>query len=152
MQVNWNEIKHFKKSEWVHDPDLVPPTLAYGLDMARDTTICDRFSSGVPIYIHECWAKDGHSPQSYHYTAQAVDFHFACDTITFFEQFVILLSVPQFMAFGFYPQWEPCPGWHVDIRRGKSRIYWTKVGGQYRYGWEAVIDQLFVPHNRRSGI
>ena len=129
--VDWSKVKYFKSHEWGKEPDKAAPALVYALDRAREMARC-------PIIIHVCWAQDGHSDRSFHYTGQAVDFHFG-DEISCIRQFAALAAQPEFGAIGFYPHWDPRPGWHVDLRGWTDgRLYWVRQNGVYRYGVQAL--------------
>lgn len=137
MSVNWSQIRHFDRNEWPKDPSKVNPKLIYTMDDVRE-------GAGVPVWIHVAYEEDGHSPNSYHYRGDAVDFHFgvsekAGKKLSYLEQFVVLSQYP-FGAIGFYPFWNN-PGWHVDLRPwGERRLYWVRNrNGGYDYG---ALDKL----------
>lgn len=143
-QVNWKDIKYFKKEEWVKDPNKVASELVYVLDDIREETIKLRPPKGVPIVIHVAWDDSGHAPKSYHYTGLAVDFHFKKldkNPLTYIEQFLLLSSYRQIGGLGFYPDWAH-PGWHADLRIRNPRLLWTRIMGNYEYGIDAMLKGL----------
>ena len=136
----WSSIEWFEESEWKQDPSKASLNLIRAMDLVREATLRVKPPHGVPIYIHECWAPDGHSPRSYHYTGQAVDFHFG-PGLSYLEELLLLVKFNQFGGIGFYPKWKPRPGWHVDMRNYNSngRLYWfyhSALG--YQYGASAL--------------
>ncbi len=123
----WKQIEFFEPHEWQQDPTKASPDLVRALDRARKL-------AGVKILIHVCWAGDGHSESSYHYTGQAVDFHFG-PGLPPAQEFAILAAQPEFGGIGYYPGWYPRPGWHVDLRDwSDGRLYWIRAEDVYRYG------------------
>jgi len=90
----------------------------------------------VPIIIHETAAVEGHSPNSYHYFNKkrfclAADFHFSSG-LELIDEFLLILSFPRIKGIGFYPNWAPRPGWHIDLRP-TSRTIWCKPAKNYSY-------------------
>lgn len=143
----WKGVKHFSRDEWKDDPSKAAPELVLLMDKIRGF-------AGQPIIIHVCWAKDGHSEKSYHYTGAAVDFHFESGTepISYWREFVMLSRFRDLGGIGFYPHWEPRPGWHVDIRNAFRRRYWVrKKNGEYRYDDEAIVKHLEWAQKERRG-
>lgn len=130
----WDKLDHFARWEWKDDPDKASPELVLIMDRLRAF-------AGVPIHIHVCWAQDGHAPQSYHYTGQAVDFRFG-NGLTPLEEFAAICAIPEFMGIGYYPLWGPRSGWHVDIRQQATRLYWTHNGHDYLYGFKHIATVL----------
>ncbi len=131
--VRWDEIVHFRREEWGQDPDRVAPRLVSLLDAVRQT-------AGVPVIIHTAWSASGHAAQSYHYKGEAVDFRFG-GALSPVDAFTILAAFP-FGGVGFYPEWSPQPGWHVDLRPGPRRLFWVGTAGRYRYGPQALAQAL----------
>lgn len=115
--------KFFARSEWRKDPNRVDARLIDKLDAVREM-------AGLPIHIHVAWDNDGHSPNSYHYRGEAVDFHFA-PGLDHSRELEILETVG-LGGIGFYPNWSPRPGWHADIRQGRQ-ARWIRVKGVYRF-------------------
>lgn len=134
----WLQLDHFERWEWKYDPDKASPELVLIMDRLREY-------AGVPVHIHVCWAQDGHAPQSYHYTGQAVDFRFG-DGLRPMEEFAAICAMPELMGIGYYPLWGPRPGWHVDIRREPARLYWYHDGNTYLYGFKNIILALGGRH------
>ena len=129
----WSKIDFFEPWEWKDDPEKSSKTLIIALNRARMMTFSQKFPNGIPIHIHVCYEESGHAENSYHYSGEAVDFHFSPGTDCWHE-LIILAAQPEFGAIGFYPNWSPRPGWHVDIRKRKSKLYWSYTNGEYRYG------------------
>lgn len=134
--MNWSDVRYFRAEEWGQDPDKVQPALVHALDQVRNLV-------GVPIVIHEAWARSGHAPKSLHKTtpARAVDFHFLGD-LPPVAQFAALSSFALFGGIGWYPHWKN-PGWHVDTRSASPRTLWFQEdNGLYRYGVFALAKEL----------
>lgn len=129
----WNDIVHFTPSEWSEDPSRVDPQLVRMLDRVR----CE---AGVAIHVHTAWSPSGHVAGSLHGQGKAVDFHFA-PGMTPVAEFALLTAFG-FRGIGLYPEWTPRHGWHVDLRAGKTRLFWTRRNGRYRYGHEAMAAAL----------
>lgn len=109
--TDWTLVKHFKREEWIKDPDRVLPDLVYLLDEVRD-------AAGVPIVIHVAWDDRGHEPDSSHYTeardlATGVDFHIV--GLPLLDQWLLAERFP-FSGLGLYPFWQS-PGLHGDLRK-----------------------------------
>ena len=132
----WYEtIKHFRPEEFAA-PDrpetglMMNPELVKGLDRIRDLI-------GYPLYIHHNggYAFSGHGDGSYHYVGEAADFHFDPNSMfTSREEMKFILSLGLFGGIGFYPEWKPVPGFHVDIRT-RFQV-WVRRKGQYIYIFE----------------
>lgn len=139
----WSSIKWFTRSEWRHDPSKAAPALVKKLDQVRDLTTKTKPPKGVPIHILVCWAEDGHSPKSYHYSGQAVDFYFGSG-LSVVEEFLLISSISGFGGIGYYPHWTPRPGWHIDLRdHDEGKLYWyhtPRLG--YQYGVTALATML----------
>jgi hypothetical protein len=135
--IAWEKVKHFSPEEFEPDPSKVHPDVVYVMDAIRDQANC-------PVIIHCTWAdKVGHSSKSKHYLipALACDFHFKPGKLSNLEQFGIISGQSLVGAIGFYPEWLPCPGWHMDIRKDRPRVYWVSNGrGGYFYGID-VLEQ-----------
>jgi len=116
---------------------MAAPNLVVAMDNIRGI-------ARVPAVIHVCWDDGGHSEKSYHYTGQAVDFHFSDQGQSPLYELLCILSVPQIGGIGFYPQWSPRPGWHVDIRdwSADGKLYWVARDGKYQYGQDAITQAL----------
>ncbi len=136
----WKQLNHFEKWEWVKDPDKVSRLLAFSTDGIRDRL-------GRACYIHVCWDNSGHSDNSYHYTGQAVDLHFSPPedpnvVNSHLEEFAVIMSFKEIGGVGFYPEWGPRPGWHIDTRNRDVKLLWTRVGGKYYYGIDTILKYL----------
>jgi len=133
----WDRIKHFEAREWRQDPSKAAPALVLVLDRIRER-------AGCPIVIHECWAPDGHAERSLHYEGRAVGFRFLHPMDPTLE-FLCLAGQPELGAIGWYPDWSPRPGWHVDLRPwGQGRTYWVRVRGAYHTEPGALARELMV--------
>lgn len=133
--MDWSAIRYFERNEWRQAPDFADGSLVFAMDRVRH-------AAGVPCYIHECYATEGHATDSYHYVGQAVDLHFGVG-LTPLQEFLCLAGQPTIGGIGFYPYWSPRPGWHVDVRHWKTgRTYWVRGEHGYFYGWRALAVQL----------
>lgn len=130
MERDWSLIEYFKRDEFPKNPDLVAWPLVLLMDEIRA-------ASGIPLYIHVAWDDGGHASKSKHYTGEAVDFHFG-PGMTHQQEFELLCSFSAIGGLGFYPEWRPRAGWHVDIRRVEQRVCWFRLNKEYHYG----LDQL----------
>lgn len=139
----WATIDWFHSSEWNDDPSKADPSLVVHMSQIRTDTLVLSPPEGIPIYIHECWSQDGHSSKSYHYTGQAVDFHFGPGLLPI-EEFILLVTYPGFGGIGYYPNWSPRPGWHVDQRlySKSGRLYWVRRNGKYLYSLSELAEEL----------
>jgi hypothetical protein len=135
MIKDWSAIRYFSKDEWEPGADRTSAKLVEQCDKIRHIT-------GVPMIIHCGWADGGHSTKSYHYTGMAVDFHFQQGKLSQLEQFMAICQVGGFGGIGFYPEWKPCPGWHLDLRPVKDRLFWVRENSHYIYGWKFLAGVL----------
>jgi hypothetical protein len=131
MAGDWSAIRHFVPEEWGEWRKL-----DWGLVVLLDQI---REEAGCQIVIHEAWAASGHSPKSYHYTGQAVDFSFR--GLSGPEQYCLLSGFRRIGGIGYYPRWIH-PGWHVDLRNGLGRLQWVHSEAGYRYGYRAMAKAL----------
>jgi uncharacterized protein YcbK (DUF882 family) len=127
-------VRHFAPSEFRDDPARVAPALVHLLDDVRE-------AAGVPVHVHCAWQDGGHSAGSRHYTGQAVDFHFG-PGLTHLEEFALLAGFREIGGLGFYPEWRPRPGWHVDLRQSAPRLFWVRLDGRYDYGFRPLARTL----------
>ena len=101
--------------------------LIMGLDQFREEL-------GYPVVINPNggYSFKGHSEGSFHYQATATDFHVdpACP-FSPRQQMRELLAIGKFGGVGYYPEWTPVPGFHVDMRL-RFQI-WVKRNGEYVY-------------------
>ena len=137
MRIDWTRVDWFAPSEFRFDPSKVAPELVYALDEIRAR-------ADLPIYVHHAWALDGHAEGSYHYTGQAVDFRFEPGLSTI-EEFLNIVQQPEIGGIGFYPDWKPRLGWHVDLR--SSRLFWTRIEGSYYYDLLTFSRVLRFPYD-----
>ena len=142
--MNWNLIRHFKKSEWGQNADLVHPDLIFLLDEIRH-------QYDKKCQIHCAYATGGHSGKSWHYPKPslgnmcgAVDFHFEDENYT--AQFDLIRSFDIAGGIGYYnPTIWNNSGWHIDIR--PTRLYWTERNGVYVYDLNAVLEDCHDASN-----
>lgn len=140
MGNDWNRIKFFERAEF-QDPKYGPESgdeidfrLVYMLDRLRGET-------GWPIIVHwrvggavDLDGSHGHSQNSYHLGkrgCKAVDFHFSTDAPLRLQYYQI--SLVGFSGIGFYPEWKPTVGFHVDLRPIYKSQRWKRVNGNYVY-------------------
>jgi uncharacterized protein YcbK (DUF882 family) len=124
--TDWTLVKHFKRAEWVKNPDAVVPELVYLVDGLRDYV-------GRPVVIHVAFDDAGHVEDSAHYMGAAVDLH--VQGLSLMDQWLAAERFP-FLGVGLYPFWEH-PGLHLDVRRvgaehGPGRRWWRDKQGQYQ--------------------
>ena len=119
IKTDWQKIKHFAAAEFPKNPDAMVLETVLAMDHLREI-------SGESISIHVGWENDGHSTNSYHYKGLAVDFHFSTHK-DFAQQLAWIEAVPEFGGIGFYPDWKPHAGWHIDLRpkANGARLYWV---------------------------
>lgn len=137
----WKFIKYFNYLEFSAPEDEARPgaresglLMNHFLVMSLDEL---RGIFGWPIIIHENggYSFKGHSENSFHYEGKATDFHVHPDCkLSSRQQMQVILSTGKFGGVGFYPEWKPVPGFHVDVRL-KFQI-WKKIKGQYIYFFE----------------
>ncbi len=127
----WESIRHFKPEEFSAPEDpasgyLMNHFLVMSLDELREIV-------GHEIIIHKngAYAFKGHADNSFHYLGEAVDFHFRDWTLPPRGQMRAILDLGSFGGVGFYPEWKPVPGFHVDVRR--TFQMWKKEKGKYKY-------------------
>lgn len=126
----WDGLSYFDRSEWRKDPNKASKSLVLLLDAIRGAT-SRIVKGGIPIIIHVCWDDSGHAEKSYHYSGQAVDFHFVDDGQTVLQEAMLLLSFQEIGGLGIYPDWHPHHGWHVDNRNASQAVLWTYMDGRY---------------------
>ena len=130
--MDWDQVIHFKKSEWEPGADQVVPKLIFLLDAIRQ-------AYGKPIHIHCAFAQKGHSSKSWHYKGGAVDFHF--DDHDHLAQFHCIQAFEDVGGVGYYnPNIWNHSGWHIDIR--PTRLYWTQRGDTYIYSLQSVLEDV----------
>ncbi len=130
-------VDNFAKKEFIYNPDKVDLKLVQKLDKLRDRATA-LAGKECPIHIHVACGKPGdHAEDSYHYpdeegVCKAADLHFHCDVLPYSMQLLAIMEIG-FGGIGFYPSWAPCPGWHLDIRHGKTPLYWVRLNREYVY-------------------
>lgn len=129
--VNWKNVEYFK--ELKNRPDIlgVNPDLIYKLDTFRDILNKSIIVSPVDGAIV---AKDGHSPNSFHYKGEAIDVFPKCNP---FLVLGALLRYNPFGGIGFYfdtylgnTKTMMC---HFDIRKTDQIIIWFRSNKVYYY-------------------
>jgi len=136
MTVDWGRVQHFIPEEFGDHAKQVNPELVYTVEAIRQL-------SGTPVNIHLPIDGPAHAENSWHHKLLALDFHFG-KGLSHFSEFTILSSFSQIGGIGFYPEWSPRPGWHIDLRPYKIRSLWFRVGGDYYYGWEQLARVLSI--------
>ncbi len=137
--IDWTQVKHFKREEWVKDPDKISPDVVMMLDSMRE-------DAGVPFIILVAWDDDGHVNDSSHYTgtrdlAVAVDFYMKSWSLL--DQWLFAERYP-WNGIGLYPYWTH-PGLHCDLRRlGRDHPYLGKRWWRDKDGLYKPLDREFV--------
>ena len=122
----WDKLRYFVKAEEWGDPDKINGFLLILLDEIRHRA--SLINPDAYIIIHCGYELTGHSDNSQHYIGNAADFHFV--GISLFRAYVLIvetikeLQVNDKVGLGVYPDWNS-PGFHLDIRRKKSR--WSLI-------------------------
>lgn len=137
----WEQVQHVPRVEWRKDPSKASMQLALITDRIRGLL-------DVPFQIHICWDDSGHVENSLHYVqdsgfAEAVDGHFWDRGQTYLQELLAILSFPEIGGVGFYPHWNPRPGWHLDIRKDVPRLFWVRFDGEYSYGIEQMAKAVW---------
>ena len=129
---DWTTVKHFRREEFVNDPDRVSWDTVMLLDNMRD-------DAQAPFKIHVAWDDSGHVNDSSHYTevkdfCTAVDFHVV--GMSLLDQWLFAERYP-WNGIGVYPYWEN-PGLHCDLRRlgrehpNLGKRWWRDAHGIYK--------------------
>lgn len=139
-EMNWNRVTYFKREEFQdpdHGPesgDLIDGRLVFMLDRLRDETgwpVITNWAVGGAVDVN---GTHGHAKGSYHLAkkgCKAVDFHFRTDAPLRYQYY--LVSKAEFVGIGIYPDWEPCVGFHVDLRPMELTQRWIRRNGEYFY-------------------
>jgi len=143
----WQQVENFSRKEFQQRPFLTSLLLIQKLDRLRNL-ITDWVGNRVPVVIHVVAGKEGdHADGSYHYpeehdgAAMAADIHFAGTSGHMLE--LMAIQAIGFGGIGFYPEWAPRPGWHLDVRQFDTPIFWTQPGdGEYHYGAVEIEDAI----------
>jgi len=104
MGIDWEKVKHFKRTEAWGDPDKINPLLVYSLDALREFT-------GRSIIINNAYRPD--DPGSTHKNGDAADIVIV--GLPVMDQFLMAERTRLFAGIGVYPHWRR-PGLHVDVR------------------------------------
>ncbi len=109
----------------------------------------DNFGPEARFIIHCGFDPPGtHSPNSLHYTGDAVDFHVDDGEpyplqIAVMEKLIHGFQVADRIGFGIYPRWHQ-PGFHLDLRGEAARWGYVPVRGGYISYGEARAFANFV--------
>ena len=129
--LTWDNIKWFK-------PEKFDDSHGINLGKDMDMETVHRLDSlrgwvGYQIIITAGYDSQGHSADSYHYKAKAVDF-IICTDMSMREQWQYI-KISGFNGIGIYPEWTYKTfkgGWHCDIRDIPQ--VWRQVAkGEYFY-------------------
>ena len=118
MNINWDNVKFFKPSEFV-SPGLMNPELIYALDALRAKV-------GARFNVHSSYRA---GDEGTHGKGLAVDGHFV--GVSLIDQFLAAEKSLLFGGIGLYPYWNN-PGIHLDVRKN------TKEKGGARWGRNAA--------------
>ena len=132
VERDWSSLRHFKRGEFIKDPDKLSWDVILLLDEMRDAAQC-------PIRIHVGYDDSGHVVDSGHYAvardfAVAVDLHF--EGWSLLKQW-LWAERYTWNGIGLYPHWQH-PGLHVDLRRigrehsNLGRRWWRDKDGIYK--------------------
>lgn len=141
---DWDTVKHFRKEEWVKDPDRV----AWDVVMLMDEM---RSAIDKPIEIHVAWDDSGHTSESSHYSdareyATGVDFHIV--GLSLLDQWLFVERFP-WNGIGLYPYWNN-PGLHCDLRRlgrdhpNLGKRWWRDSVNAYRPVDRTLLEHLLI--------
>jgi len=128
---DWKRVRHFTPDEAWGDRRRVHRNLVFLLDAFRAFI-------GRPVVIHNAYAQNGHTDESYHYRGMAVDLH--VEGLSVFDQFIEATRF-EFGGIGVYPFWNN-PGLHLDIRprsgafAPEARWMRTKAGVYVPLTWQ----------------
>lgn len=117
----FQHIKGFSKEEKWGDPYQMDGIIVILLEKVREL-YKKQYDENASFVIHEGYAKDGHTTNSYHYKGMAIDFHIKT-RLSFVKQVRAVLKILTDLQFnykvglGIYPDWNN-PGFHLD-NRGK---------------------------------
>ena len=123
----WKLLKHFNKDENWGNPAKMNFLTLLTIDRIRDL-----FERRQYFIVHCGFDTQGHTENSYHYKAKAIDFHIMnidyMKAIRDLELALKNLGISDLIGLGLYPQWEH-PGFHIDTRGFYAR--WGRVNGKY---------------------
>ena len=145
----WNSVEYFSESEFMPFPAMNEISLIRTLDRLRKFA-SEIISAPVPIVILASAAKSGHAPDSYHYRGLAADIYFKISpsVFSFREQFLAIKSFSNINGIGFYPEWNPSPGFHIDLRDPIKSALWIRKNNKYIYEpkvfYQAISDRSLV--------
>lgn len=133
--IGWMLLKHRTYNDAWGDPAKMDPMVVWLIDEIEDS-----LPKGCSVKIHCGYKEGGHTPNSYHYKGEAIDWHIVGMSPAAAEEHVIKflhkpkavngkeIKLIEIVGFGCYPEWLN-PGFHID-RRG-VRASWSMVGGKY---------------------
>jgi hypothetical protein len=136
---DWSTIRHFKREEWVKDPDKISWDVVMLMDEMRDAI-------NKPIQIHVAWDDKGHITESSHYAdarefATGVDFHVVGMPLV--DQWLFVERYP-WNGIGVYPFWNQ-PGLHVDLRKlGRDQPHLGKRWWRNKQGIYEAFSSEFL--------
>ena len=107
--------------------------LMYKIDKVITLLKQDYGTKNGAFIVHDI-NRGEHSEHSYHYIGMAIDGHFV--NIPPYVVYVYA-SKAGFKGIGYYPDWKH-PGWHFDIRNGKSISTWIAnyIDGKQVYNYD----------------
>lgn len=122
-------MKPMTEQDWLKYPELNPN--AFGtidMDEVIVSLLHNFFKQFGNVIIHNAYELEGHAQSGYHPKKMAIDFH-PIDS-SYRDQFRWLIS-NGVGGVGYYPEWKPKPGWHIDSR-GVLTV-WKRQYGAYIY-------------------
>lgn len=131
MSDLFNFIEGFGKNEKWGDPYRMSGFTVILLEKIRKI-YRERYDPDASFVIHCGYETDGHTPNSWHYKGQAVDFHIRT-RLSFVGQvndiieIINDLQVAQLIGLGIYPDWNN-KGFHLDDRGRIAR--WGYIGNE----------------------
>ena len=133
-------MKKLKREQWCWGPYFIveefndpkseePDTGLYMRPVLMDKLLQLRHQVGR-IVVHTAarggYAASGHAPDSLHLIGLAVNFH--CPDLSVVNASNAIRDL-EFSGVGFYPEWRPQPGWHLDMAVRRAR--WVRINGDY---------------------
>lgn len=126
-EIIWILAKNFSKKEAWGDASKMRALTIWLIQSIRE-----QLPEGCWIKIHCGYKSEGHEKNSFHYKAQAIDFHVV--GLSILEAELIIMKylresgLVEYIGIGIYPDWAN-PGFHIDTR-GK-RASWSRIGSDY---------------------
>lgn len=125
---DWRWAPEFRHEEFV-DPHGWPDSGLYMQPEFMDRLLALRRMVGHPVMIHRNggFSTKGHAEGSAHYRGLAADFHVPDCPVSRLARYIRSLD---FSGVGFYPEWKPEAGFHIDMAERRAR--WVRTaGGEY---------------------